>query len=185
MMVSIGDISGKLGWWCLVGINFYFLIINATRWLSGSLQPVFSLLRYIELAGQLGSWADKVPDCTVVDSEDRVLGLMDRWTFVCMTRNIVVWVGYSASIIYLVLLKFGVENPFKVMAGCRINLCYEKLVTTLYVPLDRLWPTNCGVKWVWNHSAPIDWCAKEVGGHPFLATWGFVAGLLLGSHGCI
>ena len=51
------------------------------------------------------------------------------------------------------------------------------------MPLNGLWPTNCGVKWVWNHSSPIDWCVKEVGGHAFCATWRFVAGWLLGLHG--
>ena len=53
-----------------------------------------------------------------------------------------------------------------------------------FVPLNRLWPTNCGVKWVWNHSSPIDWCTKEVGGHPFRAPWRLVAGRLFVSHGC-
>ena len=44
---------------------------------------------------------------------------------------------------------------------------------------DELWG-----HWVWNYSTPIDWCAKEVGGHPFCATWRFVASRLLGSHRC-
>ena len=53
-----------------------------------------------------------------------------------------------------------------------------------HVPLIGLWLTNCEVKWVWNHRSPIDWCAKEVGGHPFSAAWGFVASRLLGWLGC-
>jgi len=44
---------------------------------------------------------------------------------------------------------------------------------------DQLWG-----QWVWNHSAPIVWCAKEVGGHPFGAAWRLLAGQLLGLHGC-
>jgi len=46
------------------------------------------------------------------------------------------------------------------------------------VPLNDLWPTNCGVKPVWIHSSPVACCAKEVGAHRF------VAGQLLESRGC-
>ena len=40
-------------------------------------------------------------------------------------------------------------------------------VPLLWFVADELWG-----QWVRNHSAPIDWCAKEVGGHPFRAAWG-------------
>jgi len=42
-----------------------------------------------------------------------------------------------------------------------------------FMELKGLWPTKCGVKGVWNHSSPVDWCAKEVDCQPIMTLGGF------------
>jgi len=55
-------------------------------------------LIFFSRLGGLGSWADKVPGCIFVGSEGIVLGMLDGWSFGCMTRNIPVVVGVGCPL---------------------------------------------------------------------------------------